>query len=85
MSERDCSAEHKHVIERLNRNESRLNKHSKEIDELREKQSAFDVRIEHLIKSIENLNKAMWWLIGLGGTTLVSFLMRQIEKGLMGG
>ncbi len=73
---------HFHVIERLDRNERRLDKHSAEIDDLKEKQSAFDARIEHLIKSIENLSKAIWWAIGLGGTALVSFLMRAIERGL---
>ncbi|MDO4710610.1 MAG: hemolysin XhlA family protein [Peptostreptococcaceae bacterium] len=85
MTGNSCNEKHANVIERLDRNESRLNKHSEEIDALKEKQSDFGARLELLIKSMENLNKAIWWLIGLGGTTLVSFLMRQIEKGLMGG
>ncbi len=92
--DKECNpSAHNHVIERINRNETRLNKHSAEIDELKEKQSAeiaelkekqsaFDARLEHLIKSIEDLSKAIWWAIGLGGTTLVGFFIRIIERGL---
>lgn len=82
MSERDCSAEHKHVIERLDRNEKRLNNHSERLDKLEQAQAKFEEKMDHLIRAMEKLDKSIWWLIGLGGTALVSFLMRAIERGL---
>lgn len=84
MSEENgsCTARHEIVMDRINRNESRLNRFSERLDEVEKKQSAFEVRIDNLIHSIENLNKALWWALGLGATAMIGFFIRAIERGL---
>lgn len=83
MSENEsCKARHEIVMDRINRNEKRLNRFSERLDEVEKKQSAFEVRIDNLIHSIEGLNRALWWALGLGATAMLGFFIRAIERGL---
>ncbi len=83
MNDKECNpSAHNHVVERLNRNETRLNNHSERIDKLEQGQARFDEKIDSLIRTMDTLNRTLWWVIGLGGTTLVSFFVKAVERGL---
>ncbi len=83
MNEKECSpVAHNHVIERLDRNETRLNNHSDRIVALEQNHARFDAKMDSLIRTMEKLDKTIWWAIGLGATAIVGFFMRAIERGL---
>ncbi len=83
MNDKECNpSAHNHVVERLNRNETRLNNHSQRIDALEQNYARFDAKMSSLIHAMEKLDKTIWWAIGLGATAIVGFFMRAIERGL---
>ncbi|MDO4720977.1 MAG: hemolysin XhlA family protein [Peptostreptococcaceae bacterium] len=78
-----CEERHHHVQDRLSRNESRLNNHSKRIDAVEQNFTRMDERIGGLITEMSKLNSILRWLFGLAATALVGFLFRAIEKVVM--
>lgn len=83
MSEKECShVAHNHVVERLDRNERRLNNHSERIDKLEQTQTGLSAQMSALTKSIDKLDGTLRWLIGLGAATFIGFFIKAVERGL---
>jgi uncharacterized coiled-coil protein SlyX len=70
------------VERRLGTCEKRLDKHGDRIDELEKREAARDVKIDNLCEKLENQTKAIYWLIGLGATSLLGFFFYAIQSNL---
>lgn len=79
LNRQDCDREHAHIISAIDRNETRINDHSGRIKALENYQSSSEVKIENLVDQIENLVKAIYWLIGIGASSLVGFFVWYIQ------
>ena len=78
--ERYCNDDkHLAVIERLNRNESRLNNHSERIDKLEQSHVALVTELKHLTQSVGMLTKTIW---GAGGVVFV-YVLNKILNGVV--
>lgn len=85
MSEenRHCNIDmHNHVIERINRNETRLNEHSKRIDKLEINQERTDVTIQNVLDKLSEVSKSLTWMVRLGFTIILGIIIKLIESKL---
>lgn len=63
MNDALCIEKHKHIDERLDVHDKRLNNHSEKIDSLEVKGSEHSIEIKNLCKQIESLVSAIKWFI----------------------
>lgn len=78
-----CLATQKHINDRLDRHEKRLNAHGSRIDILEQNDKADAVRIESLCKQIASLVSIMKWFLGAIVGGIIAFFFAAIEKGLL--
>lgn len=81
MEEKDraCNIDmHNNVLERLDRNEKRLNSHSERIDKLERNDGVLATKIDNLTEKIKFQTQAIWGLVA-------SILMLAINKIFGGG
>jgi hypothetical protein len=62
--------------------EKRLDKHGDRLDELEKREAARDVKIDNLCEKLENQTKAIYWLIGLGATSLLGFFFYVVQQSI---
>lgn len=74
-----CDEKHKHINEKLELQEKRLNNHSERIDKLEQYQSKSEVEIRNLCEQIKSLVSTIKWSMGLLVTTLVGFFIWYIQ------
>lgn len=78
--ERYCNDDkHNAVIDRLDRNEKRLNNHSERIDKLEQESRVLVTELKHLTHSVGMLTKTIW---GTGGIVLV-YVLNKILNGVV--
>lgn len=62
--------------------DTRINDHSKRIDELEKNAAARDVKIDNLCEKLEAQTKSINWLIGILVTSLAGFFFYAIQTGI---
>ncbi|MBL7575501.1 Haemolysin XhlA [Peptoniphilus asaccharolyticus DSM 20463] len=82
MDEKQCEIYRQHLLEKVNRNEIRINDHSKRIDSIEQHNSRTDEKIENLIDKMDNLISTMRWGMGLLVGSFVSFFFYAVQHGL---
>ncbi|MDF2950774.1 MAG: hypothetical protein K0S18_357 [Anaerocolumna sp.] len=70
------------VKHRLDVQDNRLNDHSKRLDRLEVTQAEANTMIKNLCEKIEGQTKAIYWLIGLGATSLLGFFFYAIQQNI---
>ena len=70
---------HKHLSEKLEVHDRRLNNHSERIDKLEQYQSKSEVEIRNLCEQIKSLVSTIKWSMGLLITSLVGFFIWYIQ------
>lgn len=68
------------IKHRLDVQDNRLNDHSKRIDRLEIVQAEANTMIKNLCEKIESQTKAIYWLIGLGATSLLGFFFYAVQQ-----
>jgi len=61
---------------------TRLNNHSKRIDELEKGRAATDVKMENLCEKLEAQTKSINWLIGVMASGLLGFFFYAIQSNI---
>lgn len=77
---RPYDAEHEQIRERLDRNETRLNRHGEVLDELKENHAKSSTQIDYLCKEIASLVSTIKWGMTFTIGVLVSFLIWYIQN-----
>lgn len=67
------------IKHKLEVNDTRLNDHSKRIDELEKGRAASDVKVDNLCEKLEAQTKSINWLIGILVTALIGFFIYAIQ------
>ncbi len=70
------------IRHRLEVQDLRLNDHAKRLDQIEVVQAEANTMIKNLCKKIEDQTKAIYWLIGLGATSLVGFFFYAIQQNI---
>ena len=70
------------VKHRLDVQDTRLNDHSKRLDKLEVSQAESNQMIKNLCEKIEAQTKSIYWLIGLGATSLLGFFFYAIQQNI---
>ncbi|ROR28354.1 hemolysin XhlA [Mobilisporobacter senegalensis] len=70
------------IKHRLDVHDTRLNDHSKRLDRLEITQAEANTMIKNLCEKIENQTKAIYWLIGLGATSLLGFFFYAVQQNI---
>ncbi len=70
------------IRHRLDVQDLRLNDHAKRLDQIEVVQAEANTMIKNLCKKIEDQTKAIYWLIGLGATSLVGFFFYVIQQNI---
>jgi hypothetical protein len=70
------------IEHKLGVHDTKLNDHSKRIDELEKSRAATDVMMENLCEKLEAQTKSINWLIGLMATSLLGFFFYAIQHNL---
>lgn len=66
--------------EKIQTHDKILDNHDKRLDVLERETTKFEVRLENLIKQLEELNKTMKWFIGVLVGALVSFFFYGVQQ-----
>lgn len=82
MDERHCEMQREHLLERIDRNETRLNNHSDRIDKLEQYRSSIEQQLKSLVEQVANLVSIMKWFMGLFLGAFVSFFFYAVQNGL---
>ena len=82
MEEKQCEIQRGHLLERIDRNETRLNNHSDRIDKLEQYRSSVEKQLENLVEQVANLVSIMKWFMGLFIGAFVSFFFYAVQNGL---
>lgn len=72
------------IEHRLNVQDDSLKDHAKRIDKLEVVQAEANTMIKNLCEKIEGQTKAIYWLLGLGATSLVGFFFYAIQQNIFG-
>ncbi len=75
-----CDKEHNRVDERLNHHERWLGEHEKKIDVLEKSDATNTTQIDNLCKQISSQTKAIWGLVSVVISTLVTFFIWYIQQ-----
>ncbi len=78
MDDKQCEIYRDRVNERLNVQDKRLDDHAGRIKELENHRSAIDVRIDNLIKTIEDLIEQTKWLKRCVTGTIIGAIVSAI-------
>lgn len=70
------------IKHRLDVQDDRLNDHSKRLDKLEITQAEANTMIKNLCDKIEAQTKSIYWLLGLGATSLLGFFFYAIQQNL---
>ncbi|HBF2285305.1 Haemolysin XhlA [Clostridioides difficile] len=70
------------IKEKIKRNETRINRHSDEIDELKIANIESKAELKALCENLNSLTSMLKWLIGTMITTLVGFFIFAVQKGI---
>ena len=70
------------INHRLDVHDKRINDHSKRLDKIEITQAEANTMIKNLCEKIEQQTKAIYWLIGLGATSLLGFFFYAIQNKL---
>lgn len=62
--------------------ETRLNDHSKRIERLEIAQAESNTMIKNLCEKIEGQTKAIYWLMGILGTSFVGFFFYAVQQNI---
>ena len=82
MEERHCEMQREHLLEKIDRNETRLNNHSERLDKLEQYRSSIEQQLKSLVEQVANLVSIMKWFIGLFLGAFVSFFFYAVQNGL---
>ncbi|WFD12021.1 hemolysin XhlA family protein [Tepidibacter hydrothermalis] len=75
-----CLEKHKQITETLELHTKTLDKHTDEIENLRENGREYKVQIQNLCKQIEDLTKTIKWFMGLLGGSFVGFFFYAVQR-----
>ncbi|GAA0856885.1 hemolysin XhlA family protein [Clostridium nitritogenes] len=70
------------IKDKLETHNTRLNDHSKRLDQLEQGQAEFRIEIKNLCDSIKGLTSALKWALGLFGGSFVGFFFYAIQNHL---
>jgi hypothetical protein len=70
-------------VRRVETCEKRIDNHGDRIDELEKHEAVRDVKIDNLCKKLEDQTKAIYWLIGLGATSLLGFFFYVVQSNIL--
>ena len=70
------------IKDKLETHNTRLNDHSKRLDQLEQGQAEFRIEIKNLCGSIKGLTSALKWALGLFGGSFVGFFFYAIQNHL---
>lgn len=70
------------IKHRLDVADTRLNDHSKRLDRVEIVQAEANTMIKNLCEKIEAQTKSIYWLIGLGATSLLGFFFYAIQQNI---
>ena len=70
------------IKHRLDVHDTRLNDHAKRLDHIEITQAEANTMIKNLCEKIESQTKAIYWLIGLGATSLLGFFFYAIQQNI---
>ncbi|MDY2986304.1 MAG: hemolysin XhlA family protein [Peptoniphilus sp.] len=82
MDEKQCEIYRQHLLEKVNRNEIRINDHSKRIDAIEQHNSRTDGKIENLIDKMDSLITTLRWGMGLAVGSFVGFFFYAVQHGI---
>ena len=82
MEPRECDIHRKHIGEKIERNETRLNNHSERIDALEQHRSGIEQQIKNLMEQMQSLITTMRWFTGLLIGSFVGFFFYAVQSGL---
>ena len=82
MEPRECDIHRTHIIEKIERNEVRINNHSERIDALEQHRSGIEQQIKNLMEQMQSLITTIRWFTGLLIGSFVGFFFYAVQSGL---